>query len=67
MSDVPAHPTHGSGRYEIRVEGHLDTRWAPWFDGFSLIPASDGTTVLAGGRRYRGRSGRRRGPRRAAA
>jgi hypothetical protein len=48
MSDVPAHPTHGSGRYEIRVEGHLDTRWSAWFDGLSLTRGSDGTTVLAG-------------------
>jgi hypothetical protein len=48
MSDGPTHPTHGSGRYEIRVTGHLDTRWAAWFDGFSLTAASDGTTVLAG-------------------
>jgi hypothetical protein len=36
------------GRYEIRVKGRLDPRWAAWFDGFSLTAASDGTTVLAG-------------------
>ena len=22
-----------SGRYEIRVKGHLESRWAVWFDG----------------------------------
>jgi hypothetical protein len=43
-----SHPAHGSGRYEIRVEGHLDARWAAWFDGFSLTRDTDGTTVLAG-------------------
>ena len=48
MADAPTHPVHGSGRYEIRVKGHLDTRWAAWFDGFSLTRAGDGTTVLAG-------------------
>jgi hypothetical protein len=48
MTDVPTHPTDGSGRYAIRVKGHLDSRWAAWFDGFSLTRASDGTTVLAG-------------------
>jgi hypothetical protein len=48
MSNMPTHPSHGSGRYEIRVEGHLDGRWAAWFDGFSLAPAGDGSTVLAG-------------------
>jgi hypothetical protein len=48
MSDMPTHPRHGSGRYEIRVKGRLDARWAAWFDGFSLTPSSDGSTVLAG-------------------
>jgi hypothetical protein len=48
MSDVPTHPARSAGRYEIRVAGHLDTRWAAWFDGLSLTRASDGTTVLAG-------------------
>lgn len=45
---MATHPSHDSGRYEIRVKGHLDTRWAAWFDGFSLTRASDGSTVLAG-------------------
>jgi len=35
-------------RYEIRIEGHLDTRWAAWFEGMSLIHAADGTTALSG-------------------
>ena len=34
------------GRYEIRVKGHLDTRWAAWFDGVTLTTGSDGTTVI---------------------
>jgi hypothetical protein len=33
---------------EIRLEGHLDARWADWFDGLTLIQLSDGTTVLRG-------------------
>lgn len=37
-----------SARYEIRVKGHLDARWAEWFDGLSLSHASDGTTVIDG-------------------
>ncbi len=36
------------GRYEIRLQGHLDTRWAAWFDGLSLAHQSDGTTVIYG-------------------
>ncbi len=35
-------------RYELRVEGHLDARWAAWFEGLSLTQMSDGTTVLHG-------------------
>lgn len=36
------------GRYEIRLKGHLDTRWATWFDGLSLIREGDGTTLIHG-------------------
>ena len=34
--------------YEIRVKGHLDARWAAWFDGLSLTDESDGTTAIRG-------------------
>ena len=37
-----------AGRYEIRLRGHLDTRWAAWFDGLSLTHQTDGTTVIHG-------------------
>ena len=36
------------GRYEIRVKGHLNSRWAAWFDGLSLSTESDGTTIIHG-------------------
>ena len=36
------------GTYEIRLKGHLDVRWADWFDGLTLTRESDGTTVLRG-------------------
>ena len=36
------------GRYEIRVEGRLASRWAAWFDGMTLTPGSDGTTTIHG-------------------
>lgn len=39
---------HEAGRYEIRLKGHLDARWAAWFDGLSLTHQSDGTTVIHG-------------------
>jgi hypothetical protein len=37
-----------SSRYEVRLQGHLDVRWAAWFDGLSLSRESDGTTVIRG-------------------
>ena len=37
-----------AGRYEIRIKGHLDARWAAWFDGLNLTNSSDGTTVIHG-------------------
>jgi len=37
-----------AGRYEIRIKGHLDARWAAWFDGLDLTNSSDGTTVIHG-------------------
>jgi hypothetical protein len=37
---------HQPRRYEIRVKGRLDARWAAWFDGLSLTHESDGTTTL---------------------
>jgi len=40
---------HGDGgRYELRVKGHLDARWADWFDGLALTRLSDGTTTIHG-------------------
>jgi hypothetical protein len=37
-----------AGRYEIRLKGHLDNRWASWFDGLTLTTCSDGTTTIRG-------------------
>ena len=34
--------------YEIRLKGHLNTRWSDWFDGLSFTHASDGTTLIHG-------------------
>jgi len=48
MSEMSTGPQHSQGRYEIRLKGHLDSRWAAWFDGLSLTNESDGTTVLRG-------------------
>ena len=34
--------------YEIRIKGHLDERWADWFEGLSFTLVRDGTTLLDG-------------------
>ena len=36
------------GRYEIRIKGHLDARWAAWFDGLTLTQEDNGETLLTG-------------------
>jgi hypothetical protein len=48
MSEIATGPHHNPGRYEIRLKGHLDYRWAAWFDGLSLTNESDGTTIIHG-------------------
>ena len=47
MTERIAPSDKGPG-YELRVEGHLDARWAPWFDGLTLTHETDGTTNLRG-------------------
>ena len=48
MSEASTGQQHRAGRYEFRIQGQLDPRWATWFDGLSLTTEGDGTTVLAG-------------------
>ena len=48
MSEKPADHYDHPGRYEIRLKGHLDTRWAAWFDGLTLTHQSDGSTIIGG-------------------
>lgn len=33
---------------EIRVKGHLDNRWAAWFDGLTITREDNGDTLLMG-------------------
>ena len=48
MSASPIGRPGGPPRYEIRLQGHLESRWAAWFDGLSLTYDGDGTTALRG-------------------
>lgn len=36
------------GDYELRVDQHLDDRWADWFGDMTLTREPDGTTTLRG-------------------
>jgi hypothetical protein len=36
------------GLYEIRIKGHLDKRWADWFDGLTITLEDNGETLLSG-------------------
>jgi hypothetical protein len=40
----PAEPA----RYEIRVQGVLDSRWSAWFEGLQVTSDQAGQTTIAG-------------------
>jgi hypothetical protein len=35
-------------RYEIRIKGHLDDKWAAWFEGLTITREDNGETLLTG-------------------
>jgi hypothetical protein len=34
--------------FEIRLKGHLNRRWASWFEGMTITLTAEGDTVLTG-------------------
>ena len=34
--------------YQIKVQGHLDTKWSEWFYGMTITHERGGTTTLSG-------------------
>jgi len=34
--------------YQIRLEGHLGSQWADWFEGLSIVLQDNGVTLLTG-------------------
>jgi hypothetical protein len=46
--NLPKPNQHETGRYELRVDGHLDDHWAEWFGELRLRRETDGTTTLSG-------------------
>ncbi|MEV5028028.1 hypothetical protein [Paenibacillus sp. LPE1-1-1.1] len=47
-TNVSTEGNHSLERYEIRLKGHLDARWADRFEGLSFTYKNDGTTILTG-------------------
>jgi hypothetical protein len=37
-----------SNIYQIRIKGHLDSRWTEWFEGLTITLADNGDTLLTG-------------------
>jgi hypothetical protein len=41
-------PTVPPARYEIRIDGVLDSRWSAWFEDLPVTSDAGGQTVIAG-------------------
>ena len=50
MSERNALPEYHDepGLYEIRLKGHLNNRWADWFEGLTITLEDQGDTLLTG-------------------
>ena len=50
MSETHALPEYHdeSDLYEIRLKGHLNNRWADWFEGLTITLEDQGDTLLTG-------------------
>ena len=48
MSEFPPGSHRDARQYEIRLKGHLNSRWAAWFDGLDLTNENDGRTIIHG-------------------
>ena len=45
------HPKTDPGQptvYQIRIEGHLGSQWADWFEGLTITLEDNGDTLLTG-------------------
>jgi hypothetical protein len=41
-------PHSGGGFYEIRVRGHLDSKWSDWLEGLEAKLLDNGEMILSG-------------------
>lgn len=39
---------HEPTLYEIRIQGHLENRWANWFEGLTIRLTGNGETLITG-------------------
>jgi hypothetical protein len=46
--DTSAEAHDEAGRYGLRIKGHLDARWANWFEGLTITREENGDTLLTG-------------------
>ena len=47
-TDAAGENLHEPGFYEIRIMGHLNDRWAEWFDGMTITREANGETLISG-------------------
>ena len=47
-TDAPMEDQDEPGLYAIRIKGHLDGRWAAWFEGLTISLEDNGDTLLTG-------------------
>jgi hypothetical protein len=47
-TDAATEGQYQPGRYEIRLKGHLDDKWAEWFEGLTITREDNGETRLRG-------------------
>ncbi len=45
---APTPDRNEPGSFEIRIKGHLDDKWADWFEGLTITLESNGDTFLTG-------------------
>jgi len=47
-TDTATEERYKPGLYEIRIKGHLDSRWVNWFEGLNITLEENGETLLSG-------------------
>ncbi len=45
---APTQDRYEPGSFEIRIKGHLDGKWADWFEGLTIILEANGNTLITG-------------------